>query len=209
MSTRRGQLIQDVLGSAHIFSSAVDELMQERLRTIIGEQLTFPQLKLLKLIAQSETYNISQVAAFLGVSSAAASKAVDRLVRRGLLRRTEAPSDRRAVEIALNPEGERLLGEYERVTGETLEEIFGEVTPDGLRETAALLDQLSMHILEHDLEGSEACFRCGIYFREKCLLRGRHNRQCHFHLRVRKGNGSSDSGEEGNGSQRSSSGPAT
>lgn len=204
MPTGRGQLIQDVLGSAHIFSSAVNDLMQEKLQVVIGEQLTFQQIKLLKLISRSHASNISQVAAFLGVSSAAASKAVDRLVRRDLLRRTEAVADRRAVEIALTAEGRRLLGEYERVTSETLEEIFGEVTPEGLREIANLLDQLSIRLVEQDPGGGEACFRCGIYFREKCLLRGRHKRECHFHSRDRDGNGSSGSGENGNGSRSSS-----
>ncbi len=204
MPTGRVKLIQDVLGSAHIFSSAVDDLMQERLHAVIGEQLTFPQLKLLKLIAQSETCNISQVAAFLGVSSAAASKAVDRLVRRDLLSRTEAESDRRAVEIALTEEGERLLGEYETVTNQTLEEIFGGVTPEGLRETAELLDQLSIRLVDHDVDGGETCYRCGIYFREKCLLRARRNRYCPFHTRVRDRKGASDLAEDGNGSRRSS-----
>jgi len=184
MPSGRIQLIQDVLGSAHIFSSAVDDLMQERLYAVIGEQLTFSQLKLLKLIARSDANNVTRVAAFLGVSSAAASKAVDRLVRRNLLRRTEAESDRRAVEIALTAEGERLLGEYERVANQTLEEIFGEVTPEGLREAADRLDQLSLRLVEHDFEGGEACFRCGIYFRNKCLLRARRDRTCHFHLGV-------------------------
>lgn len=181
MPSGRVQLIQDVLGSAHIFSSAVEDLMQERLRTVIGEQLTLSQLKLLKLIARSETHNISQVAAFLGVSNAAASKGVDRLVRRGLLRRTEAESDRRAVEVALTPEGKRLLDEYERVTNQTLEEVFGEVTVEGLQEAADRLDQLSVRLVDHDFESGEACFRCGIYFRDKCLLRSRRDRHCHFH----------------------------
>lgn len=200
MSESRVQLIQDVLGSAHIFSSAVDDLMQDRLYAVIGEQLTFSQLKLLKLIARSETHNISQVAAFLGVSSAAASKAVDRMVRRGLLLRTEAERDRRAVEIALTAEGQRLLGEYERVTHQTLEEIFGEITPEGLRETAERLDQLSMRLVDHDFDGGEACFRCGIYFREKCLLRARRNRYCHFHAGDPAVRGSSKGGQDGNGS---------
>lgn len=209
MPTGGVQLIQDVLGSAHIFSSAVDDLMQERLHAVIGEQLTFSQLKLLKLIAQSEAYNISQVAAFLGVSSAAASKAVDRLVRRRLLLRTEAESDRRAVEITLTAEGERLLGEYEKVTHQTLEEIFGGVTPEGLRETAALLDQLSIRLVDHDPQGGGACFRCGIYFREKCLLRGQRNRHCHFHSRVSGRKGSSELSEDGNGSRGSQDSGAT
>lgn len=202
MPSGRVQLIQDVLGSAHIFSSAVDDLMQERLHAVIGEQLTFSQLKLLKLISRSDANNITRVAAFLGVSSAAASKAVDRLVRRELLRRTEAESDRRAVEIALTAEGERLLGEYENVANQTLEEIFGEVTPDGLREAADRLDQLSLRLVEHDFEDGEACFRCGIYFRNRCLLRERQDRACHFHLGATGRDGASDLAGEENGSLR-------
>ncbi len=184
MATSRVQLIQDVLGSAHIFSSAVNDLMQERLHAIISEQLTFAQIKLLKLIARSDTYNISQVASFLAVSSAAASKAVDRLVRRNLLRRTEAESDRRAVEIALTGEGKRVLSEYERVTNQVLEEIFGAVPPEGLREIAEHLDHLSIKLVDHEGGQGEACFRCGIYFREKCLLRSKGQCLCHFHLRA-------------------------
>jgi DNA-binding MarR family transcriptional regulator len=178
----RVQLIQDVLGSAQIFSSAVNDLMQERLRAVIGKQLTFSQLKLLKLIARTEAYNISQVAAFLGVSNAAASKAVDRLVRRGLLRREEAASDRRAVELRLSEEGRRILDEYEAVVGETLEEIFGSLSAERLRQTADQLDQLSIKLVDHNGGEEEVCFRCGVYFREKCLLRARKQHSCHFQL---------------------------
>lgn len=198
-TTPHAQLIQDVLGSAYIFSSAVNDLMQERMHAAIGEQLTFSQIKLAKLVARAEAYNISQVAAFLNVSNAAASKGVDRLVRRGLLRRSEAEGDRRAVQLALTDEGQRLLDEYERVTKETLEEVFGEISADGLRRTADLLDQLSISLVDHDGGQEEACFRCGIYFREKCLLRAKRHRVCHFHPRpdlrgVRSGNGDDNDG---------------
>jgi DNA-binding MarR family transcriptional regulator len=182
-ATGRVQLIQDVLGSAHIFSSAVNDLMQQRLHAVIGEQLTFSQIKLLKLVARTEAYNISQVAEFLGVSNAAASKAVDRLVRRNLLVRREAEGDRRAVELSLTEEGRGILDQYEAVTAEALEEIFGDVSADGLRQTAELLDKLSISLVDQDKERQEeACFRCSIYFREKCLLRARSGRLCHFHL---------------------------
>jgi DNA-binding MarR family transcriptional regulator len=183
-ATSRVQLIQDVLGSAHIFSSAVNDLMQERLQAVIGEQLTFSQLKLLKLVDRTEAYNISQVADFLGVSNAAASKAVDRLVRRGLLVRSEAEGDRRAVELSLTEAGQRILDEYEVVTAEALEQIFGQFSADGLRQTADLLDKLSLSLVDEGrTKEEEACFRCSIYFRDKCLLRVKSGRLCHFHLR--------------------------
>lgn len=179
----RVQPIQDVLGSAHIFASAVQSVMQERLRAVIGEQLSFSQLRLLTLIARTEAYSISQVAAFLDVSNAAASKAVDRLVRRDLLDRNEAASDRRTVELRLTAEGRGLLDEYEAVIDRTLEEIFGSIPRQELEETAEMLDRLTMRLIDHGGESEELCFRCGIYFREKCLLRTKRRRQCHFQLR--------------------------
>lgn len=180
----RGQLIQDVLGSAHIFATAVNDLMEKRLQVLTGEQLTFSQIKLLKLISRAESYNISQVAAFLGVSTAAASKAVDRLVRRRLLSRSEAEDDRRAVELALTDEGRRTLERYEKLTSDTLEELFGSFSPDGLRQTAELLDRLSVSIVEKEGVEGELCFRCGIYFRRKCLLRSTSGRECHVYSRM-------------------------
>jgi DNA-binding MarR family transcriptional regulator len=180
----RGQLIQDVLGSAHIFATAVNDLMEKRLQALTGEQLTFSQIKLLKLISRAESYNISQVAAFLGVSTAAASKAVDRLVRRELLRRSEAAEDRRAVELALTDEGRRMLERYERLTRDTLESLFGGFSADGLRQTADLLDSLSVNIVEKEGVEGELCFRCGIYFRRKCLLRSASGRECHIYSQM-------------------------
>ncbi|UCF19631.1 MAG: MarR family transcriptional regulator [Gemmatimonadota bacterium] len=186
MITSRVQVIRDVLGSAHIFASAVNDLMQDRLHAVVGEQLTFAQLKLLKLVARKESYHITEVAAFMGVSNAAASKAVDRLVRRGLLSRSEAEEDRRAVVVALTQQGRRLLDEYEQITTRTLEDVFGDVPAEGLQQTADLLDELSLRLVEQDNRSENMCFRCSIYFREKCLLRSRGPRSCHFYTHKSK-----------------------
>jgi DNA-binding MarR family transcriptional regulator len=196
VATDRPQLIRDLLGSAQVFADAVDRLMQERLEAVVGfrgwlaratEQLSFSQLKLLKLVARTEAYNISQVAAFMGVSNAAASKAVDRLVRRKLLRRSESEGDRRAVELAVTDEGRRILEQYDAVTTRTLGEIFRDFPADELQQAADLLDQLSVSLVERgNVDDEEACFRCGVYFREECLLREKRQCSCHFRVRVSK-----------------------
>jgi len=188
------QLIQDVLGSAYMLSTAVNDLMEERLHAVTGEQLTFSQVKLLKLISRTEAYNISQVAAFLGVSTAAASKAVDRLVRRGLLHRSEAEEDRRAVQLALTAEGSRLLAAYDAATAEAFAEIFGDFPVENLRQVADLLDHLSVNVLTQNGHEKEVCYRCSIYFREKCLLRSVQGRDCHVYgsLERKRTQGSAD-----------------
>jgi len=97
-SARTAELINDFLGSTQVFASSVNAVIEKRLLREVGpRQLTSSQFKLLKLVALTDAQTIGDVAAFLGVSNAAASKAVDKLVRRGLLLRNEAQTDRRAI----------------------------------------------------------------------------------------------------------------
>src|SRR5208283_4899830 len=84
------ELNNEFLSSARVFAWSVREVIEKTvLREVAGKNLTFSQLKLLYLVAHTDTLNISDAAAYLGVSPAAASKAVDKLVRRRLLRRAE------------------------------------------------------------------------------------------------------------------------
>jgi len=182
--------LQDFLGSAHIFASAIDRLMERELHTVAADGLSFSQLKLLKLVSVTEGYTISDVASFLNVSNAAASKAADRLVRRGLIERNEGIEDRRVVQLSLSEEGRCLLDRFEARTIAALNEIFQPFDREQLEQATAMLDDFSIALVAHegDVEGS-ACFRCGIYFRDRCLLRERGQSGCYFDLHKRKGTG--------------------
>ncbi len=199
--SRTGQVVQDFLGSAQIFTSAVNDMLEEELRAIAGNQLTFSQLKLLKMVSVTGGYMVTDVANFLGVSNAAASRAVDRMVRRGLLDRTEAESDRRAVHISLTPAGRELVNRYDEATDRVLANLFGEVSPEHLLGAAVLMDNLSVSIVSRDHDPDEVCFRCGVHFRDRCLLRQLTNRNCHFHTHhAEEGKGARS--DDGNGDGR-------
>jgi DNA-binding MarR family transcriptional regulator len=185
-TAQRTAIINDFLASMHIFSSAIGELMATQLEDELGGELTIPQLKLLKLIARTETESISEIAAFLSVSNAAASKAVDRLARRGLVERVESKGDRRATRLSLTVKGTFLLKRYEDVQTRVLEGLFRQFMPEEFVQTAELLDQLSADLVDEASGPSELCFRCGIYFRDKCTLRDVHKRICYCNLRRRQ-----------------------
>jgi DNA-binding MarR family transcriptional regulator len=187
------EVVHDFLGSAQIFTNAVNDLMEEQLHEIAEDQLTFSQLKLLKMVSLTDNYTVSDVAAFLGVSNAAASRAVDRLVKRVLVDRAEAETDRRAVKLSLTEKGRRLLESYDAASDRVLERLFGELSPEQLRRTAKLLDELSVNIVERRVKRGEVCMRCGIHFRDRCLLRQSKEHNCHFHLHD-DGNGHSSRG---------------
>jgi DNA-binding MarR family transcriptional regulator len=194
-NAQRTSIINDFLASMHIFSSAIGELMAAQLKDELGGELTIPQLKLLKLVARTETESLTEIAAFLGVSNAAASKAVDRLARRDLIERIESADDRRATRLSLTVKGTFMLKRYEDVQNRVLEGLFRQFMAEDFIETAELLDQLSADLVDHESGPHELCFRCGIYFRERCLLRNLHERTCYCNLRKRtKGNGDKDTG---------------
>jgi DNA-binding MarR family transcriptional regulator len=175
-------LINDFLGSVRILSTTIDEWMEEELKETTKDRVTPSQLRVLKLVARTNARRIGDVADFLAVSNAAASKAVDRLVRRGLIRRAEAVADRRAVELSLTSEGRTLLAQYEVVTNQVLKDIFGGLPQEQLKDTADFLDQLSTRMVKDGRTREGICLRCGIHFRDRCLLRQSVGRNCYFHL---------------------------
>ena len=188
-----GDLINGFLGSTQVFASAVRNVVEEKLlREIAPRQLTFSQFRLLKLVAMTNAQTLGDVATFLGVSNAAASKAVDKLVRRGLLLRSEAEADRRAIELSLTEPSHRLLAAYEAAKNRTLAKVFRQLSPKDLRHTAELLDQLSAMIVDHTARAEEICLQCGIYYRKKCLIRQLVQRNCFYHRHKTRENAPAD-----------------
>lgn len=73
--------------------------------------LSFSQVKALHVLAEveEETSSIKELAVELGLSLAAVSRAVDGLVRRGLVTRYEAPEDRRAKHVVTTEAGREVV----------------------------------------------------------------------------------------------------
>lgn len=161
----------DLLGSVRALVSLAGETIENRLlNELPGRRLTVAQLLLLNILARNDGMHVGQVAALLGVSEAAASKATDRLVRRRLLRRREA-HDRRVVELSLTERARRLLTMYERLKEQELALLRQVFCPRELDEVVALLDRSSAALMNSIQDGKQICLRCGLFAREQCPLR--------------------------------------
>jgi len=177
--------IQQFVGSAHLFSSALTEILQNRLLREAGAtNLSFSQLKLMQLLAIAETQTIGELAAFLGVSNAAASKTVEKLVQRGWVSRTTAASDRRAAHVALTHRARHLLAVYERKRQQKLAKVFDKAPPGELRRMATLMDRITVGIVNHSAKPEDICLHCGIYFRDRCLVRDLGGNSCLYRRRA-------------------------
>jgi len=181
------QLINELLGSANVFVSALSSVMEQRLLAdIAGKQLTLSQLKVLKLLDLTDARNIGDVAAFLGVSNAAASKTVDRLVRRKYLHRARGRADRRSSELSLAEAGRKLLKRYEAAKNRKLSEAFGPTDPAELERTAGFLERLTRGIVTHSGNADEICLQCGIYLQKRCLVREVTRSECCYQQRANR-----------------------
>jgi DNA-binding MarR family transcriptional regulator len=171
------ELIQKVMGASHVYGTALNELLERTLAEASGEPLQMSQVRLLLLIADTgRRYKVTDVAGFLGVTNAAASRAIDRLVQRGLIDRRESAEDRRAVELSLTPDGSALLDRFAELRNAELLELLAEYPESKLQRIASLLDELAVLLLNP--EESEECLRCGLHFRNGCVVEEVLGREC-------------------------------
>jgi DNA-binding MarR family transcriptional regulator len=178
-------VIYEFLSGARVFAKAVRDVIERAvLQEVAGAKLSMPQLKLLYLVAHVDSVTIGDAAAFLGVSSSAASKTVEKLVRRRLLRRTDIQGDRRSSHLSPTESSRRLLQMYEEARNQKAVEIFSQYSPDVLRHIAELLDHLACGIASQKAGMSEdaACMQCDFYYRDNCRFRQFGARKCFYQL---------------------------
>jgi DNA-binding MarR family transcriptional regulator len=74
-----------------------------------SQELTVPQLRTLLFLARRNGVSLSEVAEQIGLTMPSASRLVDLLVERGLVRRRTSAADRRRVTLAATPRGRTLM----------------------------------------------------------------------------------------------------
>jgi DNA-binding MarR family transcriptional regulator len=175
------ELSNEFLSSARVFAWSVREVIERTvLREVAGDKLTFSQLKLLYLVAHTDVLTIGNAAAFMGVTCPAASRAVDKLVRRRLLRRVSTQEDRRTIRLSLTEGSRKLMEAYQTARDHRARAVFSQFPADELRRTSDLLDRLAGAIVSGSSEPNAVCMQCEIYFREHCRFAETGHRNCFY-----------------------------
>jgi DNA-binding MarR family transcriptional regulator len=92
--------------------------------------LSFSQISVLMRLKHGGNSGVSEIGDQLGVTNAAASQAVDRLVHMGLIERSEDPEDRRAKRLALTPKGNTLIEKGTEIRSKWVEGLTDALTPE-------------------------------------------------------------------------------
>ena len=105
--------------------------------------LSFSQLNVLMRLYHGGNSGVSDIGEQMGVTSAAASQAIDRLVLLGLIGRTEDPIDRRAKRLALTPKGLTLIESGIEARSRWVEGLTDALTPEQQSMTISALTLLT------------------------------------------------------------------
>jgi DNA-binding MarR family transcriptional regulator len=166
------------LRNSHIFAYAVRDIMERKfLRDTSPLPLTLSQFHLLKLLSINGQHQVTEIAEFLGVSPAAASKNIDKLEGLGLMVRTPSEGDRRATLLSVNSKGRRLVKAYEELKAARLYPILESFKPKEIEELTRLLELISVEVFkleepQEEESGNGYCLRCTGYLESDCPVGG-------------------------------------
>ncbi len=124
-------------------------------------QLSTVQFFALRFIGLHERPNLGDVAQALGISNAAATKLIDRLVKKGLVNRVEDPTDRRERRLGLTKRGEEFFTTITKAGGEHIALVLGRLSRQDRTALRQGLEAFLAANLADPAVIRRVCLRCG------------------------------------------------
>lgn len=182
-----------LLQNLRITAQVLTEVCQRNTRLqVCPVPLSRNQYYILNILAKSGDFPISELARILEISTAAASKNIDRLEQLEFVKRRPSASDRRASNVELLPYGRSIVEEFDRVTAVKQQPVLDDFTDEEKQQLLGLLRRVVRNTL-HDQHMSELiCLQCAGNCGEECAVES-----CRGNCRAPRGNN-----QEGAGSGR-------
>ncbi len=105
--------------------------------------LSFSQVNVLMRLFHSGKSGVSQMGEEMGITNAAASQAIDRLVNMGLIARSEDPEDRRAKQLVLTEKGRGLVNRAIESRSRWVEDLTASLSPQDQQRIASALELIT------------------------------------------------------------------
>ncbi len=167
-----GTPTSNVEHDSDLFVAIIEKLMTHRmLDKSFEQQVTPSQLVALRYLSLNESSLMSDVAEGLGISFPAATKTIDRLVRKGYASRFQDPRDRRVVRIRLTEEGKSLVSQIYRERARRFTAVLDQLDP-AAREALHFGIEVFITTAIDDAETAESvCLHCGSEHHDSCPVK--------------------------------------
>jgi DNA-binding MarR family transcriptional regulator len=174
--------VNSLLRYCHIFSQAVQSVLQNNSASQASDgNLSYRQVSLLTLISSKGGHLVGDVVHFLGVSYAAASQMIDKLVKMDLLVLESDQRDRRVKRIRTTEKGEEIANQFRKVQRECIQQLISQYDQDDLKQVVdGLADMTTILVSSIGDDVNQVCLKCGIFDSKGCILNGEMNASCPY-----------------------------
>ena len=117
------------------------------IRRELGDKASVPQIRALSFIRRHPSSTLTTVSEYLAVSNATTSSIVDRLVKKGLVTRSEDPKERRCLQLSLTQKGQEEYRIVEEVAIAELTRVLTRLPDEKVRQI-----QNGLRLLKEALE---------------------------------------------------------
>ena len=108
---------------------AINRFIRSEMRAHRGSDLSVPQFRALGFLIRNRCASLAEVAEFMGLSTPAASRLIERLVRNGQVIRRIPATNRRRVELSATRRGRSTWEAARKATRDRLAEVVALLTP--------------------------------------------------------------------------------
>jgi len=133
--------------------------------------LSRSQFVTLKILLYTGPFTIGDIASTIGISRAAASKNIDKLVKMKLVQRKEVPTDRRSTRVSILAAGEIIVESYDARRNEKQQKILSSFTDREKTLFNNLLEKYIRGALQHEGNFDLMCLMCGGEYDEACVIK--------------------------------------
>ncbi len=121
--------------------------IQERIRMeMMKNKLNITEFSVLESLYQRGKQTIQQIGQSILISSGSMTYVIDKLEKKGLLKRNACPNDRRAIHVTLTDDGEDLMAKMMPEHEELVDYMFGSLNDDETERIVKLLNKVSKRV---------------------------------------------------------------
>ena len=129
-----------------LMPSIMREFLKRQAKEITQGNITFSQILILDILRGKDSMRMGELANSLGVSMAAATGIVDKLVRNGFALRGGSPNDRRIVNISITSQGKRIAEKHNQARMKAIVDIFKNLSEPDRNKYLEILQKINQHL---------------------------------------------------------------
>jgi len=143
--------LETISAMLHLWAeNAMRQSMWAFLRFNQERNLSAPQINSLLFIHRHGHTSVNDLAKRWGVTKAAASQMVDKMVDQGWINRTENPVDRRSRDLTITPAGKELTEEAQKYRHGWIDEFVKSLSPEDVKAITPAFEILNQKMITYN-----------------------------------------------------------